>query len=143
MAERQSPLIQGQVGGIEDRERRSGRLPQRAADPDHATIEQIMRARSKRAARSASSHGGVTPASLSIDHLGDIELTVRVILGRATLSIEEVLRLTEGSIIRLDTLAGEEVEVLVNEQLIARGEIVVVNSKFSVRITQIMDFAGE
>ncbi len=68
----------------------------------------------------------------------DIPLKVSVELGRTKLLINELLQLGQGSVIELSKLAGEPLEVLVNDKLIARGEAVVVNEKFGVRITDIM-----
>ena len=78
-----------------------------------------------------------TPAQ-SIDLLGDVDLDVKVIFGRTQLTIEEVLHLAEGSVVQLQELAGDPVDVFVNDRLIARGEIVVVNDNFSVRVTEIV-----
>jgi len=73
-----------------------------------------------------------------IDLLGDVELNVTIELGRATMLIEEVLRLGEGSVVELDKLAGDPVDVLVNERLVARGEVLVLNDNFCVRISEIV-----
>ncbi|MDQ0214292.1 flagellar motor switch protein FliN/FliY [Oikeobacillus pervagus] len=68
----------------------------------------------------------------------DIPLQVTVELGRTKRSVEEILELTSGSIIELDKLAGEPVDILVNSRLIAKGEVVVIDENFGVRITDIM-----
>jgi flagellar motor switch protein FliN len=73
-----------------------------------------------------------------IDLLGDVDLDVKVILGRTQLTIEEVLHLTDGSVVQLQELAGDPVDVFVNDRLIARGEIVVVNDNFSIRVIEIL-----
>ena len=82
-------------------------------------------------------------AAGSIELLNDVELTVKIELGRAELTVEEVLRMKEGSVVELDKLAGDPVDVLVNEQLIARGEILVVNDNFCVRINEIVSGVSE
>jgi len=74
----------------------------------------------------------------NIDLLLDVVLRVTVELGRSSLSIREVLALGPGSVIELDKLAGETVDVLVNGTPIAKGEVVVVDEKFGVRITDIV-----
>ncbi len=74
----------------------------------------------------------------NLDFIMDIPLKVSVELGRTKLLINELLQLGQGSVIELNKLAGEPLEVLVNDKLIARGEAVVVNEKFGVRITDIM-----
>ncbi|MFZ4404524.1 MAG: flagellar motor switch protein FliN [Pseudobdellovibrionaceae bacterium] len=68
----------------------------------------------------------------------DIPLRVTVELGRTKMPVAELLNLTQGSVIELSKLAGEPMEVLVNDKLIARGEAVVVNEKFGVRLTDII-----
>ena len=68
----------------------------------------------------------------------DIPLEVTVELGRARMIINDLLQLGQGSVIELNKLAGEPMEILVNHKLIARGEVVVVNEKFGVRLTDIV-----
>lgn len=68
----------------------------------------------------------------------DIPLRVTVELGRTKMPVSELLNLGQGSVIELSKLAGEPMEVLVNDKLIARGEAVVVNEKFGVRLTDII-----
>lgn len=68
----------------------------------------------------------------------DIPLRVTVELGRTKMPVSDLLNLTQGSVIELNKLAGEPMEVLVNDKLIARGEAVVVNEKFGVRLTDII-----
>lgn len=68
----------------------------------------------------------------------DIPLRVAVELGRTKMVVNELLNLGQGSVIELSKLAGEPMEVLVNDKLVARGEAVVVNEKFGVRLTDII-----
>jgi flagellar motor switch protein FliN/FliY len=68
----------------------------------------------------------------------DVPLKITVELGRTKLMIHELLQLGQGSIIELDKMAGEAMEIYVNEKLIAMGEVVVVNEKFGVRLTDVM-----
>ncbi|WP_203362458.1 flagellar motor switch phosphatase FliY [Bacillus sp. REN10] len=74
----------------------------------------------------------------NLNMLLDIPLQVTVELGRTTRSVKDVLDLTAGSIIELDKLAGEPVDILVNNRLIAKGEVVVIEENFGVRITDIL-----
>ena len=76
-----------------------------------------------------------------IEMLMDVALEVSVELGRSHMSIGEILALRTGSVIELDKLAGEPVDVSVNGTLIARGEVVVVDEKFGVRITEVVSRA--
>ncbi len=70
--------------------------------------------------------------------LGDVQLDVMVELGRTEMLVEDVLRLTEGSVVELDKLAGDPVDVYVNKRLVARGEVLVLNDNFCVRINEII-----
>ncbi|MCH8157247.1 MAG: flagellar motor switch protein FliN [Nitrospinae bacterium] len=74
----------------------------------------------------------------SLDLILDIPLTVTVELGRSKMLINDLLQLGQGSVIELTKLVGEPLEVLVNNKLVARGEVVVVNEKFGVRLTDIV-----
>ena len=75
----------------------------------------------------------------SLDLILDIPLTVTCELGRSKMLINDLLQLGQGSVIELTKLVGEPLEVLVNNKLVARGEVVVVNEKFGVRLTDIVD----
>ena len=77
----------------------------------------------------------------SIDLILDVPLRITVELGRATMSIKDILALGPGSVIELDKLAGEAVDILANERLIAHGEVVVVDENFGVRVTDIVNSA--
>ncbi|MCB0210194.1 MAG: flagellar motor switch protein FliN [Anaerolineae bacterium] len=81
---------------------------------------------------------GSISSSTNLDLLLGVSLRVTVELGRTKMNIEEVLRLGPGSVVELDKLAGEPVDVLVNERLIARGEVVVLDDRFGVRITDVL-----
>ena len=74
----------------------------------------------------------------SLDLILDIPLTVTVELGRNKMLINDLLQLGQGSVIELKKLVGEPLEVLVNQKLVARGETVVVNEKFGIRLTDIV-----
>lgn len=77
-------------------------------------------------------------AQKSIDFILDIPLNITVELGKTQMLINDLLQLGQGSVVELSKLAGEPMEVLVNQKLIARGEVVVVNEKFGVRLTDIV-----
>ncbi|MFA7248989.1 MAG: flagellar motor switch protein FliN [Dehalococcoidia bacterium] len=79
-----------------------------------------------------------TPSPRSLDLIMDVSMRVTVELGRSTMTVEDVLALGPGSVIELNKLAGEPVDILVNDQLIARGEVVVVDENFGVRVTEIV-----
>jgi len=74
----------------------------------------------------------------NIELLLDIPLEISAELGRTRMIINDLLQLGQGSVIELNKLAGEPLEILVNQKLIARGEVVVVNEKFGIRLTDII-----
>ncbi len=74
----------------------------------------------------------------NLDFIFDIPLEVSVELGRTKMLIKDLLLLGQGSVIELNKMAGEPIEILVNQKLVARGEVVVVNEKFGVRLTDII-----
>jgi flagellar motor switch protein FliN/FliY len=76
--------------------------------------------------------------SSSIDLLRDVELNVKIELGRSRMLVEDVLKLGEGSVVELDKLAGDPVDVFVNDRLVARGEVLVLNDNFCVRVNEIV-----
>ena len=73
-----------------------------------------------------------------LDFILDIPLEVSVELGRTKMLINDLLQVGQGSVIELNKLAGEPLEILVNRKLVARGEVVVVNEKFGVRLTDVI-----
>lgn len=86
-----------------------------------------------------SSGGGLSAQDeLNLDVILDVPVTVSMEIGRTKISIRNLLQLNQGSVIELDRLAGEPMDVLVNGTLIARGEVVVVNEKFGLRLTDII-----
>jgi flagellar motor switch protein FliN len=82
--------------------------------------------------------GNPTSGSGDLDLILDIPVQLTVELGRTKIPIKHILQLAQGSVIELDALAGEPMDVLVNGCLIAQGEVVVVNEKFGVRLTDIV-----
>ena len=81
---------------------------------------------------------GSAPPLQSLDFILDIPLKVTAELGRSKMAIRDILQLAQGSVIELSKFAGEPLEILVNDKLIARGEVVVVNEKFGIRLTDII-----
>ena len=77
-------------------------------------------------------------AKADIDRILDVPVTITAQLGRARITIKNLLQLQQGSVVELDGLAGEPMEVLINGYLIAQGEVVVVNDKFGIRLTDII-----
>ena len=79
-----------------------------------------------------------TPQMKNIDFIMDIPLQLTVELGRTKLLVRDVLQLNQGSVVELTKLAGEPLDVFVNSKLVARGEAVVVNDKFGIRLLDIV-----
>ena len=122
------------------------------ADTDKEKRKQETRPDEARAAseKSATSQRSESPPSSkpdsasgskltgNMDFLLDIPLEISVELGRTKMLINELLKLGQGSVIELSKLAGETLEILANHKLIARGEVVVVNEKYGIRLTEII-----
>ena len=83
-----------------------------------------------------------TPKSdIDLDMVLDIPVTISMEIGRTKINIRNLLQLSQGSVVELDRLAGEPMDVLVNQTLIAHGEVVVVNDKFGIRLTDVISTA--
>jgi len=78
---------------------------------------------------------------MDLDVLQNIPVTLSVEVGRTGMQIRDLLKLSEGSVIELDRVAGESIDILVNNTVIARGEVVVVNERYGVRLSQVLDAA--
>jgi len=76
--------------------------------------------------------------SIDQDLLNNIPVTISVEVGRASLKIRDLMRLTQGSVVELERLAGEPLDLLVNNTLVAQGEVVLVNERYGVRLTQVI-----
>ncbi len=74
----------------------------------------------------------------AFEELLDVPLNVRIRLGEAEMTIEEVVSLRDGSVVELDRAPGDSVDILVNDRVVARGEIVVVDDRFTVRVTELV-----
>ncbi|MFK7789418.1 MAG: flagellar motor switch protein FliN [Phycisphaeraceae bacterium] len=86
----------------------------------------------------ASAVGPTAGEQGGIDMLGDVDLDVTIELGRTEMLVEDVLRLASGSVVELNKLAGDPVDVYVNSRLVARGEVLVLNDNFCIRISEIL-----
>lgn len=78
---------------------------------------------------------------LDLDILENIPVVLSAEVGRSSLKIKDLLRLSEGSVVEFDRLAGEAIDVCVNNTIIAKGEVVVVNERYGIRLTQVLDAA--
>lgn len=70
--------------------------------------------------------------------LGDVQLKVQILLGKTKMSVESILQLSNGSVVELDKLAGDPLDILVNDRLVAKGEVLVLNDNFCIRVTDIV-----
>jgi flagellar motor switch protein FliN len=85
---------------------------------------------------------GPSQESATLDLLRDVELDLKIELGRTHMYLEEVLKLRKGSVVPLDKLAGDPVDIYVNGRLIARGEVLVLNDNFCVRVAELVTADG-
>ena len=92
------------------------------------------------------SHSGALPVfrelppqhPIDLEALRDVELDVKIELGRTRMRIQDLLKLADGAVLELDRSAGDPVDVYVSDQLVARGEVVVLNDRFGVRLTEVV-----
>lgn len=125
-----------------------------AGELSQEEIEALLNRAAERARKASEARRGVAPgegaaapdhagtgargAQGPFDHLLDVPLNVRIRLGEAEMTIEDVVSLRDGSVVELDRAPGDPVDILVNDRVVARGEIVVVDDRFSVRVTELV-----
>ncbi|MFO1330435.1 MAG: flagellar motor switch protein FliN [Rubrivivax sp.] len=113
-----------------------------AADAEGAMGADLVKAAAHNVSPAAftnfSSSGAPDGAGNDLNMILDIPVQLTVELGRTRIPIKHILQLAQGSVVELETLAGEPMDVLVNGFLIAQGEVVVVNDKFGIRLTDIV-----
>lgn len=102
--------------------------PEAAAKPAQAKFE----------ATASQSAGDVVGANPSLDIVMNVPVSLSLEVGKATMSVRDLLRLGQGAVVELDRGAGEPLDVMVNGALVARGEIVLVNEKFGIRLTEVV-----
>ena len=107
------------------------------ADAWVSALEQ-QTGKNKKAAMSELRDDSMPSNEVNLDVVLDIPVSISMEIGRTKISIRNLLQLNQGSVVELDRLAGEPMDVLVNGTLIARGEVVVVNEKFGIRLTDII-----
>ena len=90
------------------------------------------------AAEFAPLHAEATEGEVNLEAILDVPVIISMEIGRTQISIRNLLQLNQGSVVELDRLAGEPMDVLVNGTLIAQGEVVVVNEKFGIRLTDVI-----
>ena len=103
-----------------------------------AALEEAGSAKSVDLEKLSASHSMGSGEDINLDVILDIPVTISLEIGRTKINIRNLLQLNQGSVVELDRMAGEPLDVLVNGTLIAHGEVVVVNEKFGVRLTDII-----
>jgi len=76
--------------------------------------------------------------SINREMLQNVPVTLSIEVGRATIKIKDLLRLTQGSVVELDRMAGEPLDLLINNTVVAQGEIVLVNDRYGIRLTRVV-----
>ncbi len=79
--------------------------------------------------------------SMNREVIQNIPITLAIEVGRASLKIRDLMRLTQGSVVELDRLAGEPLDIVVNDTVVAQGEVVLVNDRYGVRLTKVVSAA--
>ncbi len=114
-------------------------------DPWAAALEEQAEVEAEQAAATPltddAKPSGISDSDLELDMILDIPVTISMEIGRTKINIRNLLQLSQGSVVELDRLAGEPMDVLVNNTLIAHGEVVVVNDKFGIRLTDVISAA--
>ena len=149
MAEEVTPRAQNpeeaQAGGPPPDQMQAPDVSASAGDVQEETAKKSEEGNKEKAAGEAQAaqfspvqDAGKTTVQRGLDFILDIPLQVTVELGRTQMLVDDLLQLGQGSVVELSKLAGEPMEILVNQKLIARGEVVVVNEKFGIRLTDII-----
>ena len=81
------------------------------------------------------------PSKMNREVIENTPVTLAIEVGRASLKIRDLMRLTQGSVVELDRLAGEPLDIVVNDTVVAQGEVVLVNDRYGVRLTQVISAA--
>lgn len=85
--------------------------------------------------------GSAVKQSMNREVIQNIPITLAIEVGRASLKIRDLMRLTQGSVVELDRLAGEPLDIVVNDTVVAQGEVVLVNDRYGVRLTKVVSAA--
>jgi flagellar motor switch protein FliN/FliY len=130
MASRDQPFVDDRVSTAQEQPRATKRI----ADDPANSVEQAGFKTLTEADKSAETK----QEEINLDVILDVPVTVSMEIGRTKINIRNLLQLNQGSVVELDRLAGEPMDVLVNGTLIAHGEVVVVNEKFGIRLTDVI-----
>jgi len=83
----------------------------------------------------------VDAGQINVDVLQNIPVTLSIEVGRAVIKIRDLMRLTQGSVVELDRIAGEPLDLLVNNTVVAQGEVVLINERYGIRLTRVVSAA--
>lgn len=134
-------LLQGSAGGPEQTLDQASAHLAAAAAPEIGSIGQVPSELGTPTAFTLQEFGqnqGPQPGAIGLNALQDVEFDLHIELGRTKMRVEEVLTLQEGSVVPLDKLAGDPVDIIANGRLVARGEVLVLNDNFCVRVAEIL-----
>jgi len=147
-ADGMNPVEQGAPGPVADASAASADVAPDAADASDPSPQMFEPPAAASAATAAAfvppdlpggnGNGNGSAGESAIELLNDVALDVKVELGRTHMLVEDVLKLASGSVVELDKLAGDPVDIYVNERLVARGEVLVLNDDFCVRISEVV-----
>jgi len=135
------PLDDAWAEGLEENKSAPGKPNQAADDDGWGAADDNGSQAANFAELGGTTTGHAHSGSQNLDFLLDVPLEVTVELGRTDMIINNMLQLTQGSVVELDKAAGEPVEIYVNNKLLGKGEVIVVNDRFGVRITEIISQA--
>jgi len=126
----------GEIGDHMNDDELSSLMKDLLSDPDSRVESARLPSMEEVAGNSVKAEGQET---FDLDLLMDVDIKIRVELGRTHMYVDDMLQLSDGSVVQLDKLAGDPVDILANDKKIARGEVLVLNDNFCVRITEIID----
>ena len=109
-----------------------------AAEAEHETHEEVAAAHEEDAEPSLEDFKPTMPGNINPEVLQNIVVNLSIEVGRAQIKIKDLMRLTQGSVVELDRIAGEPLDLLVNNSVVAQGEIVLVNDRYGVRLTRVV-----
>lgn len=87
---------------------------------------------------SETSQDPTTEGQIQVDVLQNIPVTLSIEVGRASIKIRDLMRLSQGSVVELDRMAGEPLDLLVNNTVVAQGEVVLINERYGIRLTRVV-----
>ena len=109
-----------------------------AAEAEHETHEEVEAQATEEVEPSLEDFKPTMPGNINPEVLQNIVVNLSIEVGRAQIKIKDLMRLTQGSVVELDRIAGEPLDLLVNNSVVAQGEIVLVNDRYGVRLTRVV-----